>query len=172
MLPLDDPRWSQLRHAYGDASDIPDLLRALARSPAQTSRATDEPWFSLWSSLCHQGDIYTASYAAVSHIIDIAMKTETPVDYSFFSLPATVEGFRLLGLGPPVPDYIAEGYRAAIGLLVECVHRHDREPWDRSMLLSALSALAAAKGHGDVAIILSNIDGSELEAMIRDGIGE
>jgi hypothetical protein len=27
MLPLDDPRWSLLQHAYGKAEDIPALLQ-------------------------------------------------------------------------------------------------------------------------------------------------
>ncbi len=31
MLELDDPRWAELRHAYGFASDIPGLLRQLGR---------------------------------------------------------------------------------------------------------------------------------------------
>jgi hypothetical protein len=29
MLSLDSPRWSELEHAYGAASDIPSLLRQL-----------------------------------------------------------------------------------------------------------------------------------------------
>jgi hypothetical protein len=31
MLDLDDPRWSELSHAYGAASEVPDALRALQR---------------------------------------------------------------------------------------------------------------------------------------------
>jgi len=29
MLPLDSPRWAELRHANGDAADIPRLLKEL-----------------------------------------------------------------------------------------------------------------------------------------------
>lgn len=87
MLSLDDPRWRELRHAYGNAADVPDLLRALALSTGPKEGYRDEPWFSLWSSLCHQGDVYTASYIAVPHIVQIASEATEPVDFSFF--PAT-----------------------------------------------------------------------------------
>ena len=57
-LPLDSPRWPELNHAYGKASDIPALLRQLDSFPP--SGPDDEPWFSLWSALAHQGDVYPA----------------------------------------------------------------------------------------------------------------
>jgi hypothetical protein len=68
MLPLDSPRWSELKHAYGFASDVPGLLSQLVAFPAEATYQ-DEPWFTLWSSLYHQGDIYPASFAAVPHIV-------------------------------------------------------------------------------------------------------
>lgn len=67
MLNLDSPKWSELDHAYGKASDIPDLLRQLETIPNPDDNS--EPWLSLWSSLAHQGDIYSASFAAVPHIV-------------------------------------------------------------------------------------------------------
>jgi hypothetical protein len=33
MLSLDDPRWNELQHAYGVASDIPALLSQLSELP-------------------------------------------------------------------------------------------------------------------------------------------
>jgi len=53
MLSLDSDRWSELQHAYGDASNIPALLVQLIDLPSATGDA--EPWFSLWSALAHQG---------------------------------------------------------------------------------------------------------------------
>ncbi len=63
--------WSSLRHAYGAASDVPALLTALETAPAP-SRFDEDPWFSLWSALYHQGDVYSASYAALPELIRIA----------------------------------------------------------------------------------------------------
>lgn len=68
---MSDTRWDALEHAYGPASNIPGLLDLARRAPASRTY-TDEPWFSLWSALCHQSDVYTASYAAVPELVDIA----------------------------------------------------------------------------------------------------
>lgn len=151
MLPLDDPRWKDLRHAYGDAADIPDLLRALASSTGPKAGYEAEPWFSLWSSLCHQEDVYTASYAAVPHVVQIASEAKGPIDFSFFLLPASIEISRKAGRGPNIPDAYADDYHRAIGRLVDNASLHRNGAWDQSMLMSVAAALAVAKGHIDVA---------------------
>jgi len=73
MLDLMSPRWKELSHAYGPARDIPDLLKQLKTAPPKKDYRS-EPWFSRWSALCHQGDVYTASYAAVPHIVAVGSK--------------------------------------------------------------------------------------------------
>ena len=78
MLALDDPRWGELEHAYGSAADVPGLLRELAASPAPTGSYSGEPWFSLWSRLCHQDEVYAASYATVPHVVEIALSHRGP----------------------------------------------------------------------------------------------
>lgn len=65
MLALDSPQWTTLNHAYGSAKDTPELLKQL-REPAGWTKASREK---LWSSLCHQGTTYSASYAAVPHLV-------------------------------------------------------------------------------------------------------
>ena len=158
MLSLDDPRWRELRHAYGDAGDVPALLRSLALSTEPKAGHRTEPWFTLWSSLCHQGDVYTASYVAVPHIVQIASEAKEPVDFSFFELPTAIEVARRNGRGPDVPEAYADDYHRAIAQLVENVSLHRNEAWDESMLLSAAAAQAVAKGHVDVAEALLNLD--------------
>jgi hypothetical protein len=158
MLSLDDSLWSLLEHAYGEASDIPNLLRRLALSSAPSDDFKSEPWYSLWSSLCHQGDVYTASYAAVPHIVQIASSAGTPIDFSFFQLPAAVEVARRGGRGPEIPEQLASGYHQALAHLGECVSVHRNDAWDKSMLLSAAAAQAVTKGHIDVAEALLNLD--------------
>jgi hypothetical protein len=51
--------WAQLTHAYGNADDVPGLLD-------QAGPGLEDPaWNELWSRLCHQGTVYTASFAAL-----------------------------------------------------------------------------------------------------------
>ena len=158
MIELDDPRWPKLSHAYGSAADIPELLRQVARATGPKTGYQSEPWFSLWSSLCHQGDVYDASYAALPHLVDIAVSAKEPIDFSFFQLPAAIEIARNSGNGPPVPADMAETYNHAVSRLTECVAVHRHEDWDEPTLLSALSAFAAAKGHHRIAEAIMNLD--------------
>jgi hypothetical protein len=55
------PEWSLLQDAYGPADRVPELL---ARASAETDLAADV-WVELWGRLCHQGTVYSASYAAI-----------------------------------------------------------------------------------------------------------
>lgn len=166
MLSLEDHRWAELQHAYGRATNVPELLRGLRSSTGPKKSYQDEPWYSLWSSLCHQGDVYTASYAAVPHIVEIAGETRTPIDFSFFQLPAAIEVARRTGRGPEVPAECADDYHRALASLAEVVSLHRNDPWDQSMLLSAMAAKAVAKGHVDIAEAILNLD-SDLIAKIN-----
>jgi hypothetical protein len=62
--------WAALQHAYGEAGDVPGLLLAAEDSGTEFGPAWDE----VWSRLCHQGTVYTASYAALPLLADIAQR--------------------------------------------------------------------------------------------------
>jgi hypothetical protein len=81
--------WQQLRHAYGTAGGIPVLLQRIETFPVETDWQA-EPWFSLWSALYHQGDIYPASIAAVPQIVFTLSKDPAKATLSFFLLPASI----------------------------------------------------------------------------------
>jgi hypothetical protein len=166
MLSLDDSRWTELTHAYGPASDVPALIRQLADNPAP--KRANEPWFSLWSCLCHQGDVYTASYAAIPHIVQIALTTPGSIDFSFFQLTASVEVARVNGLGPDIPPFLALSYAEAIKALPDCVSAHLTEDWDQDMTICIAAALAVAKGQHVLAEALMNLDG-DLISRINSG---
>ena len=157
MLELDDSRWSELTHAYGVASDIPALLLALAKRPEQQS-ANGEPWFTLWSSLYHQGDVYTASYAAIPHVVEIALSHADPIDFGFLLLPASVDVALTNGRGPEVPDFLLPAYDLAISRLPACVIAHRGESWSQDMTIAAMAAMAVSKRHHALAEAVMNLD--------------
>ncbi len=166
-LALDDPRWGELRHCYGPAEDTPDLLRQLAAAPGPQANNWADPWFTLWSSLCHQDDVYPASYAAVPHLVRIAIASAGPVDFSFLLLPAIIEVARAAGRGPAVPDFLVPAYERALAALPDAVAAHRQEPWDEAMLMSASAALAVAKGHLRIAEMLVYLDDEDIERFSR-----
>lgn len=148
MLELDSPVWSQLLHAYGSAGDIPALIAALRANPAVPGKT--EPWFSLWSALAHQGDVYSASFAAVPHIVDILASAPIGAESEFFQFVAWVEICRLK-THVPIPDELSYAYSQALARLPSLVIRASDCPWDTAYTATALAALAASKGHVAVA---------------------
>jgi tetratricopeptide (TPR) repeat protein len=72
---LDDVDWQALHHAYGPATDVPALLRALLSGDAAERERT---WERLYSTIWHQGTVYAASAAAVPFLIRMVEFTGTP----------------------------------------------------------------------------------------------
>jgi hypothetical protein len=164
MLELDDARWAELHHAYGAAFDIPPLLRQLKCTSSSTG--SEEPWFTLWSSLAHQGDVYAASFAAVPHIIKILTHDPVTSDPSFFQFPAWVEICRQRN-SVAIPDYLSAGYFLALGKLPSLIAAAATRAWDDTSLCCALSAIAAAKGHIAVAEAVLELDTKTAEAFLE-----
>jgi hypothetical protein len=149
-LPLDSPRWGELTHAYGNATDVPELLRQLEEFPPSPAYDS-EPWFSLWSALAHQGDVYSASFAAVPHVVKVLASDPERADANYFHFPAWVEVCRAKA-GAKVPPDLVPAYREALDRLPALVARaFERQQWDDDLLLPALAAIAASKGAVDVA---------------------
>lgn len=70
---LDTIDWAAVSHAYGPATTMPDLLRALTSSDAEVyEQAIGE----LFNSICHQGTVYEATATAVPFLIRLAAAAE------------------------------------------------------------------------------------------------
>ena len=55
---LNSVPWNELEHAYGEASEVPDLIRALA-SPEQ--KVYKGALRRLWYTVIHQGNVYSST---------------------------------------------------------------------------------------------------------------
>ncbi|MDC0722628.1 HEAT repeat domain-containing protein [Nannocystis bainbridge] len=92
---LDAIDWKSLRHAYGEASDVPKLIRALVSDhPGKREGALD----ALFSTIWHQGSVYSASPAAVPFLLEL-LEAEGQED-----LPAILELLAHLATGTPDED--------------------------------------------------------------------
>lgn len=148
LLALDSPRWGELEHAYGTATDIPALLAQLSNLPSSTGDS--EPWFSLWSALAHQGDVYSASFAAVPYVIEALSLSPESADFTYFQFPAWVEVCRHKN-GTEIPADLAPAYLASLKRLPQLVAAAAAREWDSDFLQCALSAIAASKGQPVIA---------------------
>jgi hypothetical protein len=171
MLPLNSPRWSKLAHAYGCAAEdtsaptgwsategfrgyeeIPNVIQCLqdlAASPERRASSNSEPWGTLFSSLCHQGTIYSASFAAVPHIVDIGLRSakNQEIDFGFFLLPTIIEQARLEGQQPEVDEDIFSSYLESIKHLHDLAHAVRSHSWPPEYAATVTAALAISKGH-------------------------
>jgi hypothetical protein len=166
MLELDDQRWSQLDDAYHTATKIPALIDALYVRQEPVESSEDEPWFSLWSALCHQDDVYTASYATVPHLVGVALRSNWPLDCGFLHLPTAIEIARNKGNGPPIPEFLEVPYRLAISNLRQCVHRFANQSMDRDFVQISSAALAVANSQHKLADAIMNLDDFWIEKIV------
>ena len=158
MLDLRSPRWKELSHAYGSAQDIPTLLSQL-KTAAPKKDYRSEPWFSLWSALCHQGDVYTASYAAVPHVMAIGLEKSTVERIDYLLLCASIEAQRHTNQAPAIPTDIKLEYeqalQAGISMTVDCL----TQDWSEEDFRVLFGALAIFRGQVPLGNMLLNFDG-------------
>jgi hypothetical protein len=157
MIPLDSPEWTQLKHCYGPALDIPALLRAAEVAPRQQG-FRDEPWCTLWSSLCHQDDVFPASYAALPHLIALATRRAPQDRDEPLLLAAAIEVSRASGRGPALPPALQAAYNAALitGAHAASTSLDPSLPEQRlQVLLAAVAVFSGFPALGDAILELS-----------------
>jgi len=156
VISLQDSRWGELRHAYGEATDIPPLLQAIERDPSR-SDPSEGPWYKLWSALYHQGDIYPASFAAVPHVVRILASSPHNACFDFFLFPASVEVARDRS-HIEVPAILAQPYRESLGQLPAIATAASHRDWAGPLGRSIVAAVAASKGQFSAAELLLEIE--------------
>jgi hypothetical protein len=172
MLDLRSSRWSDLSHAYGSAADIPNLLRQLESAPPQENYKS-EPWYSIWSSLCHQGGVYSATYAAMPHIIEVASRKGDRERFDCLNFVGYAEACRHRAGAPPIPADLKDDYLSAIDAAPEIFLACLKQKWDEEETKTLLGGFAAIKGYpklGDVIIRLdSTLTCLECEGDLSSG---
>ena len=140
--------WSTLRHAYGAAVDIPELLAAVA-TDTRPGHIQGSTWFKLWSALCHQGDAYSASYAAVPVLIEIASSPAYRDRYDPLLLAASINVSLCEGHGPSMPTALAESYSAALARGGDLARKALANPRDVDSKRAFEGCVEAFKGRCD-----------------------
>lgn len=148
VLNLTSKRWEELQHAYGCAANIPGMLEQLQSLPASEGNA--EPWFGLWSALAHQGDVYSASFAAVPHVVAALATAPAQADASFLQFPAWVEICRAKS-GVEIPEDLREAYFESLARIPSLAALALGSPREPGVLACALSAIAASQGQHAIA---------------------
>lgn len=115
---LDDVNWSSVEHAFGPATDVPQLLRELTGSRAQQEHALNELHGNIW----HQGTVYEATAHAVPFLARLAVTVPARLRDEIIALLAEVaEGSSYLDVHQDmIKDGLSEEEHAA--MKIELMH--------------------------------------------------
>jgi len=158
MLHLSSPRRNKLAQAYGSAEGIPALLIQLKTSPPSESYQS-EPWNSLCGTVCHQSDVYTASYAAVPHIIHLGLKRPVSERFDFILMSAKIEAMRRKKASPRVPRDLKSSYEDAIRSGYALGKSSLDHSWSEQEYRVMLGALLVFRGNPALGNMLLDFDG-------------
>ena len=142
-LALASSRWHELTQAHGAADDIPRLLEALATLEGDAERT--ELWFGVWATLCPDGRVYTAAYAAVPHLLALTQGQGIAERVAAMHVVAEVEVLRRAPDAPSIPDDLVASYATAIESLPARVAELAVVPWDAATGQVMAAALMAGK---------------------------
>jgi hypothetical protein len=157
--------WNNLEHAYGSAANIPALLDQLTSFPAEDS-FKDEPWYSLWSSLYHQGEIFSASLAVIPEIAAKLACAPERATMSFFALPASIEVAREKS-GMRVPDSIGPRYQEAFRHLAIFAFNTATTQPESELGQAALAIMAVAAGQHAYAELILEVPKGEVGEVLE-----
>ncbi len=139
LFALSSPRWRELSQAYGSAEDIPQLLEALASTRQPLERA--EIWFGIWATLCPDGHVFSAAYAAVPHLLRITQPDALEERVAAMHIAVSVEIARQDPGAPPIPDDVVASYASAIESLPARVAELSVVAWDATSAQILAAAL-------------------------------
>jgi hypothetical protein len=75
LVKLDEIDWSKLKHAYGDASDVPGSIRSLLSNDEDIRH---KAIYELFGNIWHQGTVYEASSYTTPFLQELLRIPETP----------------------------------------------------------------------------------------------
>ncbi|MEP6621477.1 MAG: hypothetical protein ABJE47_19275 [bacterium] len=143
MLALESERWTELHQAHGTGEDIPRLLQALDAIDGDRERA--ELWFGVWSTLCPDGRLYSAAYAAVPHLMAIGTTRGAQELVAALHVIAEIESLRHAGGAPGIPADLVPAYAATVESMPQIVAASVNVPWDAPTAQILCAALAVGK---------------------------
>jgi hypothetical protein len=132
--------WASLGDAYGSAVHLPELLARAAQSGPG-----DAVWDELWSRLCHQGTVYSASYAAFPVLAEMSLREEGAAGLEAMHLAAAIIAS---SNGPEEADVVRQRYRKELAGLREVAERNLSRSGDDIDFVYGLQAVMAFEDGG------------------------
>ncbi|MYM94054.1 hypothetical protein [Duganella vulcania] len=159
MLSLEDEKWKELCGGYRVPYDVSVALRSM--------QAGIDVWDELWEELHHQGDVDTASYAAVPQLV-LTASNGAERGWNFYGLLATIEVARHRKGNPEVPAWLKADYDSAWVRVFALALADMKAKNDSPTTAAILGVLALAKGELKLGAALAGLDESELDEWLEE----
>ena len=151
-LPLDDPRWLELR-ARGS---MPYVLKKL-RDLVESHPGDYEAFADLWPYFCSESTTWESSFAAAPYFIECAQLVPEVFRWEYGFVIGSMETYIIDD--SEIPDYLQEAWNQskieAMDILIGYLLRDNISETTTRYILSAISAL---KGHRKIAEVLECLD--------------
>ena len=153
---LDDVEWAALQHAFGPASDVPGLLRALQSGDRE---ALHELYGNIW----HQGTTYEATAHAVPFIAALA-KSDASLRPELMHLLA------LIADGQPYPYGTGDDPRDETRRKAEAQYSRDAREAVKHELEGLIAALGISPSDNDAAGLAPLAYSFAEEQLVQDAV--
>jgi hypothetical protein len=167
MLALDSPRWDSLAHANGSAKDVPAWLAELK------SGDRDEAMCEIVSALCLHNSVYSATFAAVPHVVRLSPYIRSSLRVDALSFVGKVVAYSEQCDLEACDDDIKLWYDAAIqqagDIAVATIVTEKYSPDTAIYLFEALAAIKGCRGPGRH---LSSLANGEFHTTCPECAGE
>jgi len=148
---------SNLLDAYGNPFD-PGPVVAQWKNGSR-----DEAVAVLWERLHHQGDIGTASLAAVPALVEFLAAASQP-DWNAYALIATIEETRV-ARDASMPAWLAAAYAGAWKAIVPLAIRDLSDASEDELVRSILAVIAHGKGQNSLGAIALCTEDERVEML-------
>jgi hypothetical protein len=111
-------------------------------------------------------DVYSASFAAVPHVVRVLAFAPLKADFAYFQFPAWIEFCRLKN-EIEVPEDLKTAYFDALSQLPNLVAAASTREWNSDFMASALAAIAVAKGQSKIAEAVLELTPSVAEEFMQ-----
>jgi len=152
MLNLDSPAWEALSGGYQLPFNASLALKALYQNEND-----EDAWTDLWDNLHHQGDVGSASYAAVPHLVKLQFK-DGSTNWQFMGLVSTIEYARRSKGNSEIPDELRDSYLVALEVAARNGGYREPHQVDEDYLLSHFCLVASINNQMELAGALLQLD--------------
>ena len=165
MLPLDDSRWGTYVGGYRMAYDASSALTELFKLGSDRNQVLEE----LENELYHQGDLGSASSAAVPWLVEYLRRCPE-FEVRVAALILAIE-FGRPHNQEPVPEEIRASYGEAIRQLPDIILSKRDHPWNDSQVALGAAILAMGQSNRWFARTYFELDRSMLDHMLKQEFG-